>query len=179
LQIKQTTAKAELPLKRWQLQNLADDGSGHQILVDHAESMLLESLQGLLARGIDLKVPLENKAYLSQAYVNVHGSALTEEDAYATKEALEDYYAYHRAVRVHAQRERVVEKLNKLKGDEYNSTFKPASKAKPTSKIFRAPSTATEPVVAAVSSVFAAHTFHPDLPVPPMPQALSSLTRSS
>jgi predicted metalloendopeptidase len=163
LQIKQTTAKAELPLKRWQLQNLADDGSGHQILVDHAESMLLESLQGLLAR----------------AYVNVHGSALTEEDAYATKEALEDYYAYHRAVRVHAQRERVVEKLNKLKGDEYNSTFKPASKAKPTSKIFRAPSTATEPVVAAVSSVFAAHTFHPDLPVPPMPQALSSLTRSS
>jgi hypothetical protein len=66
LQIEQTIAKAkleaasaELPMKRWPLQNLADDGSGHQILVDHAGCMLQESLQGLLARGIDLKVPLK------------------------------------------------------------------------------------------------------------------------
>jgi hypothetical protein len=112
LQIEQTSTKAKLevasavlPLKRWHLESLADDGSGHQILVDHAKSRLQETLQGLLSRGMDLKVPLEGKTYLSQAYVDAHDHALTKADEGAVREAVDNYNTYYGAVRIHTRRE--------------------------------------------------------------------------
>jgi hypothetical protein len=105
LQIEQSIAKAELeatsaklPLKRKELQKLADGGGGHQISVGYTKSRLHESLLLLLSRGIDLKVPFENKTCLPQAYVDTHGSALTKDNEAATKDALESYHAYYRAI---------------------------------------------------------------------------------
>jgi hypothetical protein len=100
LEIERTTTRAqteaariELPSKCVHLERLANDSGCHQVFVDHAKSRLQESFHGLLSRGIDRRVPVENPIYPSYAYVDAHGLALTEEAKTDTEEAMESYHA--------------------------------------------------------------------------------------